>query len=404
MPFGFNTGGIPIQRIVRPIANALENPASDFVNETCPECWKEGCGISPLFGACADGLELINPVMGRFANLIWILGSPFAFPCIFCFPSDPHTNESSGYDMSMLEACYKKPCTCCLSTLCLPCGQWYARYRVLDGDMTKYKLWQGYHDGPHCCARRCPGKSPCIVIESGTYGEQDCPKTFLCLEICCLGGLYSICCAFDVSRKYQRDERGLLLDPTEARQQRCIQFFSKIMHQCFKLGCCFCIGSCCVGLCAPDSDEAQDCAGQGKRASRSCCRIAHTIWKGIIWTRVLAIGCMTAQMVHESNTDWDGKSKKGRPDLLKMSEAPTAQKMRDRGFDDDNNDGDGSTTNRTGGSSSKDDLLEFDEMVMPWEEEAEKEKKKNAPRGQRMDRGGGGGGRGRGGEEEKAEE
>lgn len=278
MPFGIDTGGIPVGRILRPIANSLQDPASQCINAQCPNWWKEGCGLSPLCGVCADGLELINPVMSWFANAIWIMGSPLAFPCIFCFSSDPHTDESSGYDISMLQACYTHPCVCCCSSLCLPCGQWYNRYKVLGGDMSKYKLWQGYHDGPHCCARRCPS-SPCIVIESGTYGEQDCPRAFLCLEVCCLGGFYSTCCAFDVSRRYQRDERGLLLDPTEARQQRCIQYFSKIMHHCFKLGCCFCIGSCCVGLCAPDSSDAQDCASQGKRASQNCCRIAHTLWK-----------------------------------------------------------------------------------------------------------------------------
>jgi hypothetical protein len=242
---------------------------------------------------------------------------------------------------------------------------------VLGGDMTKYKLWQGFHDGPHCCARRCPGAP--IVIESGTYGEQDCPNAFLCLEVCCLGGFYSVCCAFDVTRRYQREERGLSLDPTEARQQHCISFFSQIMHQCFKLGCCLCLSSCCIGLCAPDSAGAQDCAGQGGRAARSCCRIAHTIWKGIIWTRVIAMGCMTAQIIHEAETEWDGK-KKARPD--KLMKPPKAEKMKDRGFDDE--------TRKT---ADEEEPVEFADMKMPWEEEAERKTKKNAPRSVQMDRG-----------------
>jgi len=352
MPWG--TGGVPVGRLLKPLRRAFENPASEFVEGSCPDCWKAGCGLSPLCGLCADGLELVNPCLGAVANAIWILGSPLAFPIIFCFSAFPHTDESSGYEISMLQACYKRPCACCWSTLCLPCGQWYARSVVLGGDWSKYKLWQGYHDGPHCCARRCPS-SPCIVIESGTYGEQNCPRTFLCLEVCCLGGFYSVCCAFDVSRRYQRDEQGLLLDPTEARQQKCIRFFSKIMHRCFQLGCCVCVCSCCVGLCAPDSNEAQDCASQGQRASRNCCRIASTIWKGITWVRVLAIGCMTAQILNEASVEWDGKTKKGRPELLlKAKQAPEAQKMDDRGDD----------------VAEDTEHFEFHDMKMPWEEEA----------------------------------
>ena len=78
--------------------------------------------------------------------------------------------------------------------------------------MSKYKLWQGYHDGPQCMARRCPGAP--ITIEAGTYGEQNCPEAFLCLEVWCAAGIWSMCCAFDVTRRMVREERGLGKDPT----------------------------------------------------------------------------------------------------------------------------------------------------------------------------------------------
>ena len=256
------------------------------VNDACPSWWKQGCGCNACFGTIADGLEMVTPVVEQIGTCIWILGSPLAFPLIFCFPAEPHTKESSGYAISMMEAPCRRPCTCCLATLCVPCAQWHVRRQVLGGDMTKYKLWQGQHDGPHCFARVCP-KNPCIHIKSGTYGEEKCPNTFLCLEVCLLGGIYSTCCAFDVSRRYQREERGLGMDPTEHRQHGCVQFFSQIMHSCFKIGCCLYCTGCWVGICAPDSSGAQEFSGEAGRAARACCRIAHTIWKGIMWTRVI---------------------------------------------------------------------------------------------------------------------
>jgi hypothetical protein len=277
----------------------------DAVQSVCPDCWTGGCGLDGCFGGCADVLEAINPFMESIAAFIWCFGSPLAFPLIFCFSPAPHTNETSGYEISVLQAPLRRPISCCAGMT--PCGQWYLRRTVLGGDMTRYKLWQGQHDGPQCCARRCPGSF--ITIESGTYGEQDCPNLFLCFEVHCLGGIWSPCCAFDVSRRVLRNERGLNQDPTEERQQKCTSFFGNIMHTCFQAGFCCCLTSCCVQLCAPDSEGAQECAGESGRASRACCSIAHTLWKGIMFTKVIAIGCMSAQMIHETETPWDGKPK-----------------------------------------------------------------------------------------------
>mmetsp|Transcript_26800 Transcript_26800/g.38019 ORF Transcript_26800/g.38019 Transcript_26800/m.38019 type:complete len:302 (-) Transcript_26800:192-1097(-) len=301
----------------------MADMAKEIVRAVCPDCWTEGCGLNGIFGTCADGLEVVNPILESFAGAIWCLGSPLAFPFIFCFSPDPHTYESSGYEISALQVPVRRPISCCAYMICLPCGQWHLRRQVLGGDMTKYKLWQGYHDGPHCCARQCP--SAPITIEAGTYGEQDCPDFFLCLEVWILGGFWSSCCAFEVSRRVLREERGLNTDPTEARQDKCIGFFGNIMHHCFQAGMCCCLTSCCVMICAPDSEEAQECGGEAGRAARSCCRIAHTIWRGIMFTRVITTGCFSAQMLHEVNTPWDGRPK-GRDPV-----APKSMQMQDRG-------------------------------------------------------------------------
>lgn len=295
-----------------------------IIEGNCCACWLNGCGLDGAFGTIADVLEAVNPFMEQFASIIWCFGSPLAFPCIFFFSPDPHTNETSGYDISALQAPVYHPFQCCFQMTCLPCGQWQLRRTVLGGDMTKYKLWQGYHDGPQCCARQCPGSF--ITIESGTYGEQDCPNVFLCLEVSFLAGFWSTCCAFDVSRRYMREERGLNPDPTEVRQQKCTGFFGNIMRCCFQAGFCCCLTSCCLGLCAPDSEGAQECSGEGGRASRACCSIAHTIWKGIIFTRVITIGCLATQMMHESQVEWDGQPK---------GKAPQPQVMDERGDDEE---------------------------------------------------------------------
>ena len=131
---------------------------SECVDSICCDCWTEGCGLDGCFGLVADGLEVINPVMEFAADAIWLCGSPLAFPLIFFFDQGPETDPpGGGWQLPMIETPCRSPLKCCFYTVCCPCGQWYMRRQLLEGDMSKYKLWQGYHDGPHCCARRCPG-------------------------------------------------------------------------------------------------------------------------------------------------------------------------------------------------------------------------------------------------------
>lgn len=214
---------------------------------------------------------------------------------------------------------------CCFSTICLPCGQFIVRRRALGGDMTRYRLWQGYHDGPHCLARYCNGAP--ITIQSGTYGEDRCPNFFLCLEVSVLGGLCSSCCAFDVSRRLMKDERELGTDPTEARQEKCMEFTGGIANTISQWACCLQCAGCCVGCCAPDGEGAQECSAEARRASRACRDIAHTLYKGMWAIKIIAIGCMSSQMVHED--------KYGRPVPLK--DAPSSMKM-DRDDEEQNED------------------------------------------------------------------
>jgi len=260
-------------------------------------------------------LEAVTPIVEWFADVIWICGSPLAFPLIFCF--DPETNETGGWQISMMQAPTRRPMECCAAMTCCPCGQWYLRRKALGGDMTKYKLWQGQHDGPQCMARRCPGAP--ITIQSGTYGEQNCPEAFLCAEVTCLAGFWSICCAFDVTRRMMKEERGLGSDPTEIRQEKCVAFFANLAHQCCMMACCLQVCGCCVGCLAQDSEGAQEFSGAAGRASRACFQIVNTCWRGIYSVKAIAIGCMSAQMIHEIEHGQSGPA------------APTANKINDRG-------------------------------------------------------------------------
>ena len=114
-----------------------------------------------------------------------------------------------------------------------------------------------------------------------------------------------------------KDERNLGDDPTEVRVNDCIGFFSRLARQCFMLGCCVCLASCLIGICAPDSAGAQECAGEGGRAARSCRSCAYTCWKGIWSVKIIAMGCMSAQMDYEI--------KAGQP--LDHRPVPVTQKM-----------------------------------------------------------------------------
>ena len=122
----------------------IDSAVNGAVDQVCCECWQEGCGLNPVFGACADGLEVINPIMEYIADLIWCLGSPLAFPLIYCFEAPPETDPpGGGWQVPMIWTPLKLPICCCAFTVCAPCGQFYMRRRLLDGDMTRYKLWQG---------------------------------------------------------------------------------------------------------------------------------------------------------------------------------------------------------------------------------------------------------------------
>jgi hypothetical protein len=102
-----------------------------------------------------------------------------------------------------------------------------------------------------CPARHCPGAP--ITIQSGTYGEDKCPNLFLCAEVTCLGGCWSVCCTFDVNRRMIKTERNLGDDPTEVRVNKCIGFFSALASKLCMIGCCVCISSRLIGCCANES-------------------------------------------------------------------------------------------------------------------------------------------------------
>jgi hypothetical protein len=287
---------------------------NDCIENVCCSFWLSGCGLNLCFGILANGFDAMNPALECISNAIWMLGSPLAFPIVFCFDSGPDTNPpGGGWQIPMIMTPCRTPCRCCFYTLCPPCGQWIMRYKALNGDMTRYKLWQGQHDGPHCCARVCPGAP--ITIESGTYGEDQCPHCFLCLEVSCLAGIYSTCCAFDVSRNLVKSERNLLNDPTEVRVNSCIRFFSAIANTLCMLGCCCGIAACLVGWCAPNSGGAQECSEEAGQAARSCRQCAYTCWRGIWSVKVIAMGCMSAQMDYEIKV---GRPLPHRPQMMQM--------------------------------------------------------------------------------------
>ena len=172
-------------------------------NAMCCDWWTEGCGCGGSCAAVGEFLDVFSPCFETAGTVLFALAGPWAFPLVFCFPADDA--DSSGWKVSVLQAPCVRPCSCCFASICMPCGQFEVRRRALGGDLGRYKLWQGYHDGPHCCAVVCPSMP--ITIEAGTYNEASCPALFLCCEVTCLGGACSPCCAFDVSRRLMRDER-----------------------------------------------------------------------------------------------------------------------------------------------------------------------------------------------------
>lgn len=303
------------------MSGAIMDGAQNCVGDNCCSCWTEGCGLDGCFGVVADGLETVNPCMERVADAIWIFGSPLAFPIVFCFGDGPETDPpGGGWRVPMILTPIKHPLRCCFYTACAPCGQFALRRKLLDNDMSRYKLWQGYHDGPHCLARRCEGAP--ITIEAGTYGEERCPNAFLAAEVCFLGCAFSVCCSFDVNRRMIKDQRNLDNDPLENRVNHCVGFFSDLASHLCMCGMCAWCGSCLIGLCAPDSEGAQECSGEGGRAARACFSCAHTCWKGIWSVKIIAMGCASSQM--------DVEMKEGKP-LVR----PPRRLNMDRGGDND---------------------------------------------------------------------
>lgn len=105
------------------------------VDKFCPAWWKEGCGAcNQCFGVCADGLETVTPIVEQCGSIIWIMGSPLAFPLIFCFPAAPHTRYVS-YGSSCL-VCPLKPQIVRLSPWSshspMPNGPQYTKMKRLD--------------------------------------------------------------------------------------------------------------------------------------------------------------------------------------------------------------------------------------------------------------------------------
>ena len=144
-----------------------------------------------------------------------------------------------------------------------------------------------------------------------------------------------------------------------------------------QLGCCFCATSCLVKVCATDSADAQECAGECGRAARACCRIAHIIWKGIIWTRVIGMGCMTAQMIAEAQVPYDKATQgpKNKPQFLihENTKPPKNEVMKDRGggFDESQPPPANSQTATGTADHNPIEVTELTDLLMPWEQSPE---------------------------------
>ena len=134
--------------------------------------------------------------------------------CLLCFDGSPiegdlKASRQNVFQISLTEGLYKKQVfndwiyftfltsyqpVCCITYLCAPCCTYYTRYRVLDGDMSKYSCCQGYLN--------------VACFRSGTLGESSCPECCLCLEsFCCLGPSMSS------SRLFIMDQYDLRPDP-----------------------------------------------------------------------------------------------------------------------------------------------------------------------------------------------
>lgn len=264
------------------------------IAQCCP-CTTGGCldFFDQGVDAAMPGLELIGSIAGCVA-------SPCAFPLVFLFPADRHvggggdaaTADGGGWVVSMLRAPLARPLCCCVACVLPPLGQYLVRLRALDGDMSRYSLFQGRFDGPHCLAA-CNPSLP-FTLRAGSHGEQRCPQAYLCAEASCC-----TVCAFYASRGLMRDERGLGWDPTEVRVENCLFVFGQLASSCAACGCALqCVG-CLLQCCAPPG-ELRDAGADCSRLGGACSRIAGAIFRGMWHVRNVAMACMSAQMVHES--------------------------------------------------------------------------------------------------------
>lgn len=123
--------------------------------------------------------------------------------CLLCFSDEPIEGDEKAsrpnrFQISLMDGCFQHQPWCCLTYLCAPCSAYYTRYRVLDGDMTKYTCCQGY--------------IRCACFQPGEMGEQNCPQFCLGLESCCCLGL-----SMSTSRLSVMDRYDLRPDPCDNR-------------------------------------------------------------------------------------------------------------------------------------------------------------------------------------------
>ena len=67
---------------------------------------------------------------------------------LFCFsadpiPNDPKAGRTDHFQISMMEGLNKNQPVCLLTCCCAPCSAYYTRYKVLDGDLSRYTCCQG---------------------------------------------------------------------------------------------------------------------------------------------------------------------------------------------------------------------------------------------------------------------
>lgn len=113
-----------------------------------------------------------------------------------------------------MEGLYHHQPWCCATFLCPCCSSFLTRYRVLEGDMSKYICCQGYLN--------------CGCFRGGSCGERSCPELCLALESCCCLGP-----SMSSSRMYVMDLHDLRPDPCDNRLIRfsnCLQMLSCVCH------------------------------------------------------------------------------------------------------------------------------------------------------------------------------